>query len=61
MDMDNDKIIRSRVEEAMDLLTWGGRRPASDASEDELRDTMHTCAVMCVEDVSRVTAKGGAS
>lgn len=42
-------IIRARVEQAMDLLTWGGRRSLIDATEDEVRRTIHACCEMCIE------------
>lgn len=42
-------IIRAHVEQAMDLLTWGGRRSLSDVTEDEVRRTIHACCEMCVE------------
>ena len=48
-DTDFDRIIRPRVYEALDLLDHGGRRSLSDATEEELRRTIHACCEMCVE------------
>ncbi len=48
---DINAIIRLRVNEAMDLLTCGGRRSTSAATEDEVRRTIHACAQMVVEDI----------
>ncbi|SBW12658.1 hypothetical protein KL86APRO_30149 [uncultured Alphaproteobacteria bacterium] len=50
-------IIRAHVEQAMDLLTWGGRRSLSDVTEDEMRRTIHACAEMCVEAASKDASK----
>lgn len=55
---DINAITRQRVDEAIDLLTLGGRRAASDATEDELRRTIHACAQMVVEDIGGTTHDG---
>lgn len=57
-DTDMQNIIRHRVDEAVELLTWGGRRPVSAASEDEVRRTIHACAQMVVEDIDGTTHDG---
>lgn len=57
-DIDLQIIIRQHVDSAVELLTWGGRRPVSAASEDEVRRTIHACAQMAVEDIDGTTHDG---